>query len=39
MDRVAHLKSLYEAFGRGEIPTVLAAMHPQIEWREAEGNP
>lgn len=39
MNRVNHLKSLYEAFGRGEIPTVLEAMHPQIEWREAEGNP
>jgi uncharacterized protein len=33
------LASLYEAFGRGDIPTVLGAMDPGIEWREAEGNP
>ena len=30
---------LYEAFGRGDVPAVLAAMDPQIEWREAENNP
>lgn len=30
---------VYEAFGRGDVPAVLEAMDPQIEWREAEGNP
>jgi len=36
---------MYEAFGGGDIPTVLAALDPQVEWREAEnfiyadGNP
>ena len=25
--------------GRGDIPTVLAGFHPEIEWRQAEGNP
>ncbi|MEO7272176.1 MAG: nuclear transport factor 2 family protein [Vicinamibacterales bacterium] len=30
---------MYTAFGRGDIPTVLAGFHPEIEWREAEGNP
>jgi len=39
MDNVALLKSLYEAFGRGEIPAVLGAMSPDIKWYEAEGNP
>lgn len=33
------LGRLYEAFGRGDVETVLGAMDPGIEWREAEGNP
>ncbi len=39
MNRVEHLSSLYAAFGEGDIETVLGAMHPQIQWHEAEGNP
>ena len=39
MDNVAFVRGLYEAFGRGEIPSVLGAMHPEIKWHEAEGNP
>ena len=39
MSNVQHAKNIYEAFGRGDIPTVLAGFHPEIEWREAEGNP
>ena len=39
MNNVQLVKDVYAAFGRGEIPTVLAAFHPQIEWRQAEGNP
>ena len=38
-DQVTRMKDLYEAFGRGDIPTVLAAMDEGIEWYEAEGNP
>ena len=39
------IEALYAAFGRGDIPTVLAAFDPNIEWTEAEnfiyadGNP
>ena len=33
------VKDIYAAFGRGDIPTVLASFHPEIEWRQAEGNP
>lgn len=33
------LAGLYAAFGRGDVPTVLGAMDPQIRWHEAEGNP
>jgi uncharacterized protein len=29
-------QSMYEAFGRGDIPTVLASLHPDVEWNEAE---
>jgi ketosteroid isomerase-like protein len=39
MDNVTLLKSLYEAFGRGEIPTVLGVMSPGIKWYQAESNP
>lgn len=35
-DNAAMLDGLYEAFAKGDVPTVLAAMDPKIEWREAE---
>ncbi len=38
-EHVTQMEELYEAFGRGEIAPVLAAMDPDIEWYEAEGNP
>ena len=39
MDNVKLLKDLYDAFGRGDIPTVLGGMSPDIHWYEAESNP
>ncbi len=39
MSNVQLAKDIYAAFGRGDIPTVLAGFHPEIEWRQAEGNP
>ena len=39
MSNVQLAKDLYAAFGRGDMPGVLAGFHPEIEWREAEGNP
>lgn len=34
------VKGIYEAFGRGDVPAVLAAMaDDDIEWYEAEGMP
>jgi ketosteroid isomerase-like protein len=39
------VKSLYNAFARGDVPAVLGAFDPRIQWREAEniryadGNP
>jgi len=39
MNNVSLLKSLYDAFGRGDIPSVLGAMSPEIKWYEAESNP
>jgi uncharacterized protein len=38
-NHVNQMKELYAAFGRGDVPTVLAAMDANIEWQEAEGNP
>jgi ketosteroid isomerase-like protein len=31
------IKSLYDAFARGDVPTVLGLFDPQIEWNEADG--
>ena len=33
------VKSLYEAFGRGDVPAVLGAFDPQIQWQEAGERP
>nr|WP_309696719.1 nuclear transport factor 2 family protein [Armatimonas sp.] len=33
------INSLYAAFASGDIPTVLAALAPDIRWTEAEGFP
>ena len=39
------VKALYNAFSKGDVPAVLGAFDPQIEWKEAdnflysEGNP
>lgn len=34
-DRV---RALYDAFARGDVPTVLAGFDPNINWNEAEGS-
>jgi uncharacterized protein len=39
MDNVRLLKNLYDAFGHGDIPTVLGSMSPDIRWHQAESNP
>lgn len=31
------ISGLYDAFAKGDIPTVLGAMTPDVEWNEAEG--
>ncbi len=32
-------QGLYAAFGRGDIPAVLATLSPDVRWTEAEGGP
>jgi ketosteroid isomerase-like protein len=39
MSNVRFAKDMYAAFARGDIPSVLAGFHPEIRWRQAEGNP
>jgi uncharacterized protein len=39
MSNVQLMQDLYDAFGRGDVATVLGAMDPGMQWREAEGNP
>lgn len=38
-DHAAVIRQLYDAFGRGDVATVLGAFDTQIDWREAEGFP
>ena len=38
-DNVRRMRELYDAFARGDVPTVLAAMDDRIDWQEAEGGP
>ena len=39
MRNVLLTRYVYEALGRGDLEAVLSAFAPDIEWREAEGNP
>jgi ketosteroid isomerase-like protein len=39
MDNVKLAKNIYEDFGRGDIPSVLGSMSPDIKWHQAESNP
>lgn len=39
MSNVDVMRRLYDAFGRGDMETVLGAMDAAIEWHEAESNP
>ena len=44
-ENVSVVRSLYEAFAKGDIPTIIGALDPKVEWWEAEnfiyadGNP
>ena len=33
MSNSAFVKSLYEAFGKGDVPTVVGALDPSIRWQ------
>ncbi len=33
------VKSLYDAFGKGDVATVVNALDPALRWQEAEGYP
>jgi uncharacterized protein len=38
-DNSATIRSLYEAFAKGDIATVLGGLDPNISWTDAEGFP
>ena len=38
-ENIALVRGLYEAFGRGDVDTVLAGFADDIEWNEPEGSP
>lgn len=37
INNVDLVAGVYAAFGRGDVPKVLGAMHPQIQWTETAG--
>jgi uncharacterized protein len=37
MSHLDFVKGVYAAFGDGDVPRVLGAMHPQIQWTETAG--
>jgi len=39
MSSLEMIRSLYASFAKGDIPSVLAALAPDIRWTEAEGGP
>jgi ketosteroid isomerase-like protein len=39
MSNVEVVRHVYERFGQGDVPAVLAAFDPGIQWRLAEGHP
>jgi len=38
-DNAMVIRGVYEAFARGDVPAVLAALDQRVEWREAEHIP
>lgn len=38
-DNVAFVRSMYDAFSKGDVATVLGGMSPDIVWRQAENSP
>ena len=38
-ENIAVVRELYEAFGRGDVPAVLAGFDENIEWNESAGMP
>lgn len=39
MNNAAIVRELYAAFARGDVPTVLGALDPHVEWRVPPGSP
>lgn len=39
MSSLELIQSVYDAFARGDVPAVLGALSPDVEWTEAEGFP
>lgn len=37
MSHIDFVKGVYAAFGTGDVPKVLGAMHPQIQWTQTAG--
>ncbi len=38
-DNGACISGLYASFAKGDVPAVLGALDPKVEWREADGFP
>ena len=38
-EAITAVRAFYDAVARGDVPGVVAALHPDLEWTEAEGFP
>ena len=38
MSNLATIKEIYEAFGRGDVPTILSKLAPDVDWEKWEDN-
>lgn len=39
MHEAAVVRGLYDALTRRDVPRLLGALHPEVEWQQADGNP
>jgi len=39
LSNIDSIKQVYQAFAKGDVPTVLGVLSPEIDWTEAEGFP
>lgn len=36
-DNLSTIRGIYDAFAKGDVPAILAALSPKVSWTDAEG--